>query len=85
MARRTWSMQDAKTRFREIVAAARREPQTVTEHGKPAVVIIAADEYERLRKLRHLRLPSFAELLLGMPQGCVEFERIEARMRDPEF
>ena len=28
------------------------EPQTVTKHGKPAVVILAVDEYERLRTLQ---------------------------------
>ena len=47
MARRNWSVQDAKNRFSEVVEAARREPQTVTKHGKPAVVVVAVDEYER--------------------------------------
>ena len=49
MARRSWSVQDAKNRFSEVVEAARREPQTVTKHGKAAVVVLAAEEYERLR------------------------------------
>ena len=49
MKRRHWSVQDAKNRFSEVVEAARREPQTVTKHGKPAVVVVAVDEYERLR------------------------------------
>jgi antitoxin Phd len=65
----TWSVQDAKNRFSEVVEAARRKPQTVTKHGKPAVVGVAADEYERLRKLQHLKAPSFAEMLLAMPIG----------------
>ena len=85
MGRRTWSVQDAKNRFSEVVEAARRKPQTVTKHGKPAVVVVAADEYERLRKLEHLKAPSFAELLLAMPTGGDEFERLEGRMRDPGF
>jgi antitoxin Phd len=85
MARRTWSVQDAKNRFSEVVEAARRKPQTVTKHGKPAVVIVAADEYDRLRKLQHLEAPSFAEMLLAMPQGDVEFERLKAKPRDVEF
>lgn len=85
MANATWSVQDAKNRFSEVVEAARRKPQTVTKHGKPAVVIIAADEYERLRKLQHLKAPSFAELLLAMPSGGEDFERLEGRMRDPGF
>ncbi len=85
MAPPTWSVQDAKNRFSEVVEAARREPQTVTKHGKPAVVIVAAEEYDRLCKLRHLEAPSFAEMLLAMPQGDVEFERIRTRPRDLEF
>ena len=85
MARPTWSVQDAKNRFSEVVEAAKRKPQTVTKHGKPAVVVIAAGEYERLRKLQHLKAPSFIEMLLAMPQGGEEFERLEGRMRDPGF
>jgi antitoxin Phd len=85
MGRQTWSVQDAKNRFSEVVEAARRKPQTVTKHGKPAVVVVAAVEYERLRKLEHLKAPSFAELLLAMPTGGDEFERLEGRMRDPGF
>lgn len=77
MAGRTWSVQDAKNRFSEVVEAARRKPQTVTKHGKPAVVIVAADEYDRLRKLQQFKAPSFAEMLLAMPQGGDDFERLE--------
>jgi prevent-host-death family protein len=85
MAARRWSVQDAKNRFSEVIEAARREPQTVTKHGKPAVVVVAAEEYERLQRLQHLKAPSFAELLLAMPTDGQEFERLEARMRKPGF
>ena len=79
MARQSWSVQDAKNRFSEVVEAARHRPQTVTRHGKPAVVVVAADEYERLRA------PSFAALLLAMPSDGKEFERLEGGMREPEY
>ena len=85
MTHRSWSVQDAKNRFSEVVEAARRRPQTVTKHGKPALVILSADEYDRLRKLEHLKAPSFAELLLAMPTDDQEFERLEGRMREPGF
>lgn len=85
MARGTWSVQDAKNRFSEVLEAARRKPQTVTKHGKPAVVIVAADEFDRLRKLQQLKAASFAEMLLAMPQGDVEFERLRAEPRDVEL
>jgi prevent-host-death family protein len=82
---RRWSVQDAKNRFSEVIEAAQREPQTVTKHGKPAVVVVAVDEYERLRKLQHLKAPSFTQLLLAMPTDDGEFERLEGRMREPGF
>lgn len=85
MAGANWSIQDAKNRFSRVVDAARREPQMVTKHGKPAVVVVAAEEYERLQLLARLKAPSFTEMLLAMPTGGDEFERLEGRMRDADF
>ena len=82
MAPRNWSVQDAKNRFSEVVEAARRAPQTVTKHGKPAVVVVGVAEYDRLRRLERARAPSFADLLLAMPQDDGEFPREKVRMRD---
>jgi prevent-host-death family protein len=82
MARRLWSVQDAKNRFSEVVEAARRQPQTVTKHGKPAVVVVDVTEYERLRQLERAKAPSFTELLLAMPQDDHEFPRLKVRGRD---
>jgi len=83
MPNRIWSVQDAKNRFSEVVEAARRRPQTVTKHGKPAVVVLAANEYERLRHLERLTAPSFADHLLAIPTDDDHFERLEGRLRDP--
>ena len=85
MARPTWSVQDAKNRFSEVVEAAKRKPQTVTKHGKPAVVVVAADEYARLSRLERAQAPSFAELLLAIPQDGGEFPRLKTRPRDVEL
>ena len=82
MPRKSWSVQDAKDQFSSVVEAARRAPQTVTKHGKPAVVIVAADEYERLRQLERLKAPTFAEHLLAMPKDDQEFERLPGRLRN---
>jgi prevent-host-death family protein len=82
MAQRSWSVQDAKNRFSEVVEAARRTPQTVTKHGKPAVVIVDVVEYERLRRLERAKAPSFVEVILAMPQDDGEFPRRIVRMRD---
>jgi prevent-host-death family protein len=44
-----WPLQDAKNRFSEVVKRARIEgPQTVTLHGKPAAVVLSAEEFDRL-------------------------------------
>jgi antitoxin Phd len=85
MSVRNWSVQDAKNRFSEVVEAARRVPQTITKHGKPAVVVIHVAEFERLRRLDQAQAPSFAELLLAMPQDSGEFPRPKARPREVDF
>jgi antitoxin Phd len=79
MARRSWSVQDAKNRFSEVVEAARRTPQTVTKRGKAAVVVVDVVEYERLRRLERTQAPSFADV---MPQDDGDFHRRNVRMRD---
>ncbi|MCG6206290.1 type II toxin-antitoxin system Phd/YefM family antitoxin [Rhodopseudomonas sp. HC1] len=82
MAERSWSVQDAKSRFSEVIEAARQSPQTVTKHGKPAVVVVDVTEYERLQQLDRASAPSFADVLLAMPQDDGEFSRDAVRMRD---
>ena len=82
MVQRSWSVQDAKNRFSEVVEAARRTPQLVTKHGKPAVVVVDAAEYERLQRVERAQAPSFADVLLAMPQDNGEFPRRAVRMRD---
>ena len=44
-----WKLQDAKARFSEVVRRARTEgPQRVTIRGQDAVVVIAAEQLDRL-------------------------------------
>jgi prevent-host-death family protein len=45
-----WVLQDAKARFSELVRRVRSEgPQHVTVHGRDGVVVIAAEEFRRLK------------------------------------
>lgn len=81
MSRGTWSVQDAKNRFSAVVEAARGKPQTVTKHGKPAVVVVDAAEYARLKQLERLEAPRFTEHLLAMPADDGTFERLSGRLR----
>lgn len=80
-----WSVQDAKNRFSEVVEAAQEKPQTVTKHGKRAVVVVAAEEYDRLKGLEQRHAPSFKEHLLNMPKDDGTFERLKAPLREPGF
>jgi len=80
-----WSVQDAKNRFSEVVEAAREKPQTVTKHGKRAVVVVAAEEYDRLKTLERQKAVSFTEHLLNMPKDDGTFERMKAPLRDTGF
>lgn len=44
----TWQLQEAKNRLSEVVERALNEgPQTITRHGRPAVVVVDAGQYER--------------------------------------
>lgn len=44
-----WHLQDAKNNFSKVVQKAIHEgPQTVTLRGKPAAVVLSAEEYARL-------------------------------------
>jgi len=48
---KTWQLQEAKNRFSELVnEALTAGPQRVTRRGEPVVVILSADEYQRIQK-----------------------------------
>ena len=75
-----WPVQDAKNRFSALVdAALAGAPQRVTRRGRPAVVVLAVDEYERLRHLEKTNAPTLAGLLLDIPQDDREFDRLPVR------
>jgi len=81
-----WPLQDAKNKFSALVnAALAGEPQQVTRRGEPAVVVLAVDEYERLRRMERADAPTFVELLLEIPQDDQEFERLAVPARQLEL
>lgn len=48
---RTWQLQEAKSRFSEVVnEAIERGPQIVSRHGEEVVVILAYAEYRAMQK-----------------------------------
>ena len=82
----SWRLLDAKNQFSKVVEAALHgEPQHVTRRGREVVVIVAADEYARLEKLKTVSMPRFVDHLLALPKGDVEFDRLPFRSREIEF
>lgn len=72
-----WQLQDAKSRFSELVDLTLKEgPQMVTRRGQEAVVIVSALEYRRMTG----STPSLLATLLNAPRG----EPLDvARSREP--
>ena len=55
-----WQLQTAKAKFSELFRKAREEgPQLVTRQGKESVVVVSAEEFERLRKRQKKSLVQF--------------------------
>ena len=47
----SWQLQDAKSKFSQLVEKAmHHEPQFVTKHGNNAVVILSFDDYKKMTK-----------------------------------
>jgi prevent-host-death family protein len=78
-----WQLQAAKQHFSELVERAQRDgPQVVTKHGKEAVVVVAAEEYRRLRG----NGPSLVEFIRSGPDfDALGLDRAEDRGRDVEL
>lgn len=76
-----WHLQDAKNNLSKLVQQAREKgPQTITLRGKPAAVVMAAEEYERLVGSK----PSLVEYLLSGPEWDDEFaEEVNRRSKGP--
>ena len=49
------SAKDAKYNFGRMIDMARAEPLVVEKHGRPVVVVLAHEEFERLNALGGLR------------------------------
>lgn len=69
-----WQLQTAKARFSELFRRARAEgPQYVTRQGKEAVVVVSAEEFERLTERR--RQPrSLVEFFATSPLAGAELD-----------
>lgn len=76
-----WTVASAKARFSQVIERAQSSPQTITRNGRPSVVVVSAEEWER----KTARQGSLAEFLLDSPlRGLdLDLDRQRDEPRDP--
>ena len=58
-----WTVAGAKARLSEVIERAQSAPQTITRNGKPSVVVVSAEEWQR----KTVRKGTLAEFLMDSP------------------
>lgn len=48
----TFTTNQAKTQFGEMIAKAQREPVSITKNGKPSVIVMSIADYDALEELK---------------------------------
>lgn len=60
----TWTVADAKAKLSEVIELAQSQgPQTITKNGRTAVIVVAAEEWERKTR----RSGSLADFFAASP------------------
>ena len=75
-----WTVAGAKARLTEVIERAQTDPQIITRHGRPSVVVVSADEWAR----KTIRKGSLAEFLMASPlRGSdLELDKRDEQPRD---
>ncbi len=75
-----WTVAGAKARLSEVIKRAQSSPQTITRNGKPSVVVVSAEEWER----KTVRKGTLAQFLMESPlrNANIEMERQSDEPRD---
>lgn len=78
-----WTVAEAKAKFSQVIEQARTGPQTITRNGRPAAVVVSAEEWER----RTSRAGTLVDFLAASPlRGSgLETERRKDPPRDIEL
>jgi prevent-host-death family protein len=78
---KTWTLADAKARLSQVVDnALTKGPQVITRHGRKAVVVVSAEEWER----RTQRKGTLADFFAASPlrDSGLEIERPQDSPRE---
>jgi len=77
-----WQLQEAKNRFSQVVEDALHDgPQTVTRRGKPVVVVVSIDTWQRLEGGR----PCLKDYLRTAPLEGLDLVRETAQRREADL
>ena len=78
-----WTVAGAKARLSEVIERAQTDPQIITRHGKPSVVIVSAEEWAR----KTVRKGTLAEFLMTSPLRAadLDLERVRDQPSDVEL
>ena len=58
-----WTVARAKAQLSEVIERAQSAPQTITRNGKPSVVVVSAEDWQR----KTARKGTLAEFLMESP------------------
>lgn len=58
---KTLSARDAKNGFGNLIDTARQQPVLIEKHGRPVVVVLAVEEYDRITESNFTEIPSRKE------------------------
>jgi prevent-host-death family protein len=75
-----WTVTGAKARLSEVIERAQTDPQIITRHGKPSVVMVSAEEWAR----KTIRKGTLAEFLMASPlrDADLDLDRVRDQPRD---
>ena len=61
----TLTSRDVQTRFGAVLDLAKREPITITQYGRPVIVMMSVEDAKEVQQLRASR--RFGELMANLP------------------
>ena len=75
-----WTVAGAKARLSEVIERAQTDPQIITRHGKPSVVMVSAEEWAR----KTVRKGTLADFLMASPlrDADLDLDRVRDQPRD---
>ncbi|MCX8967313.1 type II toxin-antitoxin system Phd/YefM family antitoxin [Erwinia psidii] len=83
----SFTANQAKTQFGEMMAKAQREPVSITRNGKPSVVVLSAEDYAlfeelKMQDLRRTLAQSDQDIATGnVMEGGQFFDALEKESR----